>query len=184
MKDSIRLFVAATLPGEVRTFLQEQAHAYSHPSLRMVPEQNLHLTLFFIGNTFSTELSGIKKKLHALASKYTAFKLQYVCTESGPDPKSPRLVWARFSQEPSFEKLSRSLAKALLPDMNTKLKPIPHITLARYRKDVPTPSAIYLQQSEPGISFLVDSFSLWQSDLASPHPLYQVLETYYLTLKQ
>lgn len=183
MKDDIRLFVAATIPEEIKAFLQEQAQDYHHPSLRLVPEQNLHLTLFFIGSTPASNLSAIKNTLQKTANEHIAFKLQYLCTEPGPNPKSPRLVWARFLQHPEFEKLSRNLASALSPEQHAKQKPIPHITLARYKKGVPDPPSMAAKQSDSGLSLLVDSISLWQSELASPHPVYTTLETYHLTAK-
>lgn len=183
MKDGIRLFVAATLPEEMKLFLQEQVQVFKHPSVRLVPEQNLHLTLFFIGNTPDSNLVTIKANLQMIASEHTAFKLQFLYTEPGPNPRSPRLVWARFAQHPAFEKLSRELAGTLSPEQPVKQKPIPHITLARYKKDAPTPPSLPLKQPESGMSLVVDSISLWQSELASPHPVYSVLETYSLAAK-
>jgi len=183
METGIRLFVASTLPVEIKDFLQQQAQVYNHPSVRLIPEQNLHLTLFFIGNTSTTALPGIKEILQKIVAEHHAFRLQYLCTEPGPNPRSPRLVWARFIQHPEFEKLSRSLAGALLPEQNAKQKPIPHITLARYKKNDPAPPPVPLQQSPSNINFYVNSISLWQSVLASPHPVYNVLETYQLPLK-
>lgn len=183
MTDGIRLFVATTLPTELKTFLQQQVRSYDHPSIRSVPGQNLHLTLFFIGNTLKSELPAINETLQKLSTEHGAFKLQYLCTEPGPNPRSPRLIWARFVQHPEFEKLSRSLARALSPEQNAKQKPIPHITLARFKKDAPAPPAVPLLQSETGINFSVDSISLWQSELASPHPIYSVLQTFKLATK-
>lgn len=167
----------------MKTFLQEQAHVYSHPFIRMVPEQNLHLTLFFIGNTSFSNLPAIKGTLQKLSTEHDVFKLQYLLTEPGPNPRSPRLVWARFVQHPEFEKLSKNLSKALSPEHHAKQKPIPHVTLIRYKKDVPAPPAIPLQPSDTGTSLVVDSISLWQSELASPHPVYSVLRTYSLATK-
>lgn len=180
MKDEIRLFVAATLPEEIKSFVQEQKEKFNHPSLRPVPEQNLHLTLFFIGNASLSNLPAIKNILQNVSQTHAAFKLQYLCTESGPNPRSPRLVWARFQQHSQFEKLSRSLAIALSPEENPKQKPIPHITLARYKKGASAPPTVQLHSTDTGISLPVDSISLWRSELASPHPVYTVLETYSL----
>lgn len=178
MKDEIRLFVAATLPEEIKSFVQEQKEKFNSPSLRPVPEQNLHLTLYFIGNTQLSNLPGIENTLQKISEEHTAFKLQYLCTEPGPNSQSPRLVWARFQQHPQFEKLSRSLASALSPEENAKQKPIPHITLARYKKGASAPPTAPVYSAESGISMQVNSISLWQSELASPHPVYTVLETY------
>lgn len=183
MSEEIRLFVAATLPGKLKAFLQEQSQAYTHPSIRLVPEQNLHLTFFFIGNTARAMLPSIKEAVQHIAAEHNAFNLQYLCTEPGPNPRSPRLVWTRFVQHPEFEKLTRKLAHTLQPEQDAKHKPIPHITLARFKKDASKPDLPILQQPDSRLSLPVTSVSLWQSELASPHPVYTVLETYTLAAK-
>ena len=183
MKDGIRLFVASTLTDDIKALLQIQAQLYRNPAVRIIPEQNLHLTLFFIGNTPASNLETIKESVQQTAKDHSAFNLNYLCTEPGPNPSAPRLIWARFVQHPEFEKLSRHLATVLSQVQNARQKPIPHITLARYKKDTPLPHQIRVQHADPGLSINVNSISLWQSELASPHPVYRVLETYALAAK-
>jgi RNA 2',3'-cyclic 3'-phosphodiesterase len=183
MKDEIRLFVAITLPEDIKLFVQEQAKKLSDPGIRLIPEQNLHITLFFIGNTQLANLVIIRNILKKVSKEHMPFKLQYLCTEPGPNPRSPRLIWFRFQQHVQFEKLSRSLASSLSPNMFPKQKPIPHITLARYKKEATSSPVVPIYPEDSSIRMQVDSFSLWQSELANPHPVYTILETYNLSLK-
>ena len=180
MKDSLRLFVAATLPAALKEKLREQLQEFEHPAVRFVPEQNLHLTLYFIGNVPSEQLSVIKQSIQEVAQRHQPFTLDYERTEAGPKPKSPRLVWARFARHERFEQLSYDLTQALAPAPPKEQKAIPHITLARFRKDKPAPKGLpTLSASEP-LQLEVDTVSLWHSELASPHPVYTVLDTYSL----
>lgn len=177
MKDSIRLFVAATLPPALQEALQQQLQPYQHPAIRFIPAQNLHLTLYFIGNVPAAQLASIKQTIRQAAQQHRPFILEMAQAGPGPKRKFPRLVWARFAPHEAFEKLSRNLAQALAPEPQQQ-KSIPHITLARFRKGDPAPRDLPLVIPEEPLRLAVEAIALWQSELASPHPVYTVLETY------
>ena len=178
MKDSIRLFVAATLPETLKQELQEQLQVYDHPAIRPIPRENLHLTLFFLGNVPVQQLSTIKQSIREVSQRHQPFVLDFECTEAGPKPKQPRLIWARFAALPAFEALSHDLTQALADEPPKKQKTIPHITLARFRKDKPVPNNLFTVTEKEPLQLHVPAISVWQSELASPHPVYSVLETY------
>lgn len=174
MKNNIRLFVAARITAIIKAQLQELLLPFGHPSIRFLPEQNLHLTLYFIGNVPLTQLPHIQQQVRQAVAQQQLFILDLDCLEPGPKPKSPRLVWARFKPSLPFERLSRQLTPAPVREQ----KAIPHITLARFRKDMPKPTSLPPVYPEQPLQLAVDSVALWQSELASPHPVYTVLENY------
>ncbi|WP_299758544.1 RNA 2',3'-cyclic phosphodiesterase [uncultured Pontibacter sp.] len=178
MKDSIRLFVAAPLPAAIKEKLEEQLQHYQDTAIRLLPSQNLHLTLYFIGNVAAEELAPIKARVARLAQQHQPFTLQFEQTEPGPKPRHPRLIWARFAQHPAFEALSQELTEALAEQPPAKQKSIPHITLARFRKDTAPPKHLSIIRSEEPLKLLVQEVALWQSVLGSPHPTYTILERY------
>ncbi|MEJ8801432.1 RNA 2',3'-cyclic phosphodiesterase [Pontibacter sp. H249] len=178
MKDSIRLFVAAVLPESLKDKLYSQLAAFEHPDIRFVPKQNLHLTLYFIGNAATAELESIKEKIKETASHYPPFMLRYRQTEPGPDAKKPRLVWARFEPHDTFKQLSRELTQQLSGEKPSKEKPIPHVTMARFRKDKPKPKDLPVITPEQELELQVNGIALWQSELATPHPIYTILKVY------
>lgn len=178
MKDSIRLFVAAVLPEALKQELQEQLQVYDHPSIRPVPPQNLHLTLFFLGNVPVQQLLTIQQAIHEVAQRHQPFTLDFECTEPGPKPKHPRLIWARFAALPVFEALSQDLTETLADKPSKKQKAIPHVTVARFRKDKPVPENLFTITAKEPLQLHVSDIALWQSELASPHPVYSVLEAY------
>jgi RNA 2',3'-cyclic 3'-phosphodiesterase len=104
--------------------------------------------------------------------------------EQGPKPNSPRLIWARFDENPAFATLSKKLAAVLAPDEPNKLKPTPHITMARYRKNIGRPVLIPPILPESSITLPVNTIGIWKSDLAAPHPVYSILESYQLGQNQ
>ncbi|MGV3540475.1 MAG: RNA 2',3'-cyclic phosphodiesterase, partial [Rufibacter sp.] len=113
MQDSLRLFVAAQLPPVLKTYLVQARQAYEMPGIRPVPEENLHLTLYFLGNVPAAEVPVIKQKLATVAQQHAPFTLRLAQLEPGPKPRSPRLVWARFQQLEAFRLLSQELTQVL-----------------------------------------------------------------------
>jgi RNA 2',3'-cyclic 3'-phosphodiesterase len=181
MVNTLRLFIAATLPDELGPYLKEMQRPLLDDTLRPVPLQNLHLTLFFLGNVPATDLDKIRKQVKEVVQQCKPFTLQLAAIEQGPKPKLPRLLWARFNEHPEFTKLSIKLATALAPDEPNKLKPTPHITTARYRKNIPRPQVKPPILPDKSITLPVTTIGIWQSELASPHPIYSILESYFLT---
>lgn len=181
MKDTIRLFVAAILPPEVQILLQQHLQHYTHPAIRFVPNQNLHLTLYFIGNLPLEQLSSTSERVQEIAQRHQPFILDLEQLEPGPTRKQPRLVWARFTANLAFEALSQELTETLSQQPVKKLKPIPHVTLARFRKDKPVPANLPTIALDTPLQLPVHEIALWQSELASPHPVYSVLKHFPLS---
>lgn len=184
MDDTLRLFVAAALTDELGPFLKEQLRPFMDDTLRAVPLQNMHLTLFFIGNVPASNLDMIRKMVKEAAQSVNPFVLQLQTVEQGPKPTSPRLIWAKFNEHPEFANLSKQLASVLAPEEPNKLKPIPHITLGRYRKNIGRPVHKPALIPEQPVTLRVNSIGIWKSDLTSPHPVYSILESYLLGQNQ
>jgi len=178
MKESIRLFVAAPLPAQLEQELQQHLQHFQGPAVRFLPSQNLHLTLYFIGNVPAQELPSIKERVARVTQQHQPFTLQLEQTEPGPKPRHPRLIWARFAPHAAFEALSRQLTGELAAQPPPSQKAIPHITLARFRKDMAPPKQLPVIRPQAPLELPVQEVGLWQSVLGSPHPTYSVLEHY------
>lgn len=171
-----RLFIAAPLPDNLKTILQQYQPAFAHPAVRFLPASNLHLTVHFLGNVPAHQVPAIEQILPQVATRHAPFTLQLECLEPGPKSKAPRLVWARFRPQPAFAQLSAAVFEQLNSRPPDHADYIPHITLARFRKDAPRPtnlSPIY----PTGLPILlpVATVALWESELQSPHPVYRIL---------
>ena len=177
-----RLFIAVPVPDSLQIFFQEQQTLYTNSALRFVPSTNLHVTVHFLGETPVEKLADITAALQKVATRTAAFTLHLECLEPGPKSKSPRLIWARFATHAAFTELCTAVTIQL------GVKPsnqdyIPHITLARFRKDVAKPVDLALTNLKAQqISLPVNSLALWQSELKSPHPKYRILVMYPLML--
>lgn len=177
----MRLFVAVPLPQALLEALRPYRQVYQHPNIRFVPEENLHLTLYFLGEFPDQDLPGLHQRLAEVAAAQGPFTLRFRETAPGPRAGSPRLIWTRFEEHPAFAALSTKLCQALDAAPGSYGKFIPHITIARLRKDRgKLPDLPVLR--EPVLPDLaVNAFALWQSKLQHPHPVYSTLADFSLT---
>lgn len=178
MPDTIRLFAAASLTPSLTDALQALLPSFRHPAIRVLPAQNLHLTLYFMGNVPRARMPFLQEQIRHVAAQQHPFILELDCLEPGPGPKARRLVWARFKPHSGFEKLSQQLTQALSAVPVKPQNPLPHVTLARFRTDMPKPENLPSVYPQQPLQLPVTSVALWQSVLASPHPVYTVLENY------
>ena len=175
---NIRLFIAAEMPGGLVEYFAGLGVRFPAQSWRTVPEANLHLTLLFIGNVPVTRLTEIQEKLPRIARQHAAFRLELEKIEAGPKPKNPRLIWARFTRHPSFENLSRHLHQELVPEVGLPADSIPHVTLARRRKEASQLNPFPEITPANRLTLPVSRVGIWQSELRQPHPVYSVLHSY------
>lgn len=181
MGQTTRLFIAAPIPDALQQYLTEQANRYRSDAIRQVPTENLHLTLYFIGNVPASQLAAIQDVTAHIAKQFAPFDLHLEAIEPGPKPRSPRLIWARFKSHDAFAQLSRSLTQALSEEPPLNREPKPHVTLARFRKDHPAPHTLESFSPDEPITLQVDEIAVWHSELGSPHPRYSILQRYPLT---
>jgi RNA 2',3'-cyclic 3'-phosphodiesterase len=177
----MRVFVAVPLPEAVKLAIRSYQQVYRHKWVRFVPEENLHLTLHFIGEVPDETLPLLQDQLRQAVAGHAPFTLTFLETAPGPKARSPRLIWTRFEEHPAFAALSTAICQALEATPGSYGKFIPHITIARLRKDRgPVPDLAVLR--DPIIPNLeVKNFALWLSKLQSPHPVYSILASFPLT---
>ncbi|QMU30453.1 RNA 2',3'-cyclic phosphodiesterase [Adhaeribacter radiodurans] len=181
MTETRRLFIAVPVPDNLQDFFNQQQSAFEHEAVRFVPAANLHLTVYFLGEVPTSHLENIMTALQQVASHTTPFHLELERLEPGPKPKSPRLIWARFATHPTFTQLCTAFTTQLGISSSNQANYIPHITLARFRKGTKPPLLSSVTVPPQQITLPVSSVALWESKLASPHPIYQSLILYPLT---
>lgn len=133
-----RLFLAIDAPieaSEIITLIYK-----TNPFLKNVKWmrlQNLHLTIYFIGNTHQSNFDKVYDISKSIISNYSSFTIypENVCLMP---QQHPRMIWIKYKTNPFFTELYHLLHEAL---KNFKLSseqiynvPIPHITLARFSK--------------------------------------------------
>jgi 2'-5' RNA ligase len=179
-----RSFIALEAPAQVHSCLAERLAALKPVrGVNWVKEQNLHLTLLFLGDVESVQIPELEKILDAHTARRKAFPLALKGLELFP-AKAPRLVWASLaSQDDTLTLWHKDLLKALQGEgFEPDVKPLRlHITLGRIKSILPATLEREIMQSpvEQGF-FLYDTLTLYRSLLKPEGPTYHVLNQYKL----
>lgn len=163
----IRLFIAIDLPPAICARLHEMAREL--PGARPVPENQLHLTLIFLGDIEQDRVAPLTEALATVTSP--AFTLAMQGVGHFPPRGTPRVVWAGITPQPDLGQLHARIELALEQlGYAREARPFsPHITLARLKTTRPESFRQFLAKhgsfaTEP---FRIAGFSLYSSRLTS-----------------
>lgn len=175
----MRLFIAITVPDAARERLAALANGL--PGARWVNEDNLHLTLRFLGELDGGEAADVDTALAQISVPGFALGLEGI-SHFGEGRKL-RALWAGVQPNPALMRLQAKIEQAVIragqPPEKRKFKP--HVTLARFKSNPGGDklqaylSAHALFRSEP---FAVDSFTLYSSFLSSSGAIYRPEASY------
>ncbi len=134
-----RIFIAISLPEEIRKALIEIQNQYNLP-VRWVDQESLHVTLLFLGAVRSDQVSRIIRITEKIVSGYPPFVLDFKRVAYGPDDSMPpQMVWLKGSDNNTFNKLRNEIDQKLkeeqlyyLSGQSDEIKI--HITMGRIRK--------------------------------------------------
>ena len=174
----IRLFIAIDMPETIRYEIQGMGR--SIPNARPVPDEQLHLTLKFIGEVENSRLHYIHEALNEIRQLPFSLRLQGMGTF--PPRGTPRVLWTGATPMENSVILRNSIERALgdIGIPRGKKKYIPHVTLARLRNS----PIRQLQQFLAGNAFFqtadfsVDGFILYSSRLTSKGAIHTVEASY------
>ena len=142
--------------------------------IRAVKEQNMHITLRFIGEVPEEKAEEIKEKLGGVMFE------EFDCLLKGvgvfPNENYVRVVWAGIESDGKLEELAGKVNQAL-GEMPGDGKFSAHLTLARVRRKVDVGDFISRHQDEFG-SFTVRGFELVQSVLEPSGPRYATVAVF------
>ncbi len=160
-----RLFVAIDLPERIKDDITATYMAL--PGARWVPEDQLHLTLRFIGEVPGDAAERVRNALRPVAGP--SFTLSLKGIGFFPPRKDPHILWVGIVENEEIIRLQARIERAIIaagidPD-NRKFHP--HITVARLKGTPPQKVAVYVTHHSlfATESFAVSSFLLYSSTL-------------------
>ena len=130
----MRLFVALTLPEDLQERLADLGSGL--PGARWVPQENLHLTLRFIGEVDGALARDIDDCLAEI--DMAAFELRFERLDTFGDGRTLRALWVGVAQptEPLLRlqaKVEKAVVRAGVPPESRKFTP--HVSLARFKRN-------------------------------------------------
>ncbi len=184
----MRLFLAINLPKKIKQDLfllskQLSAELQGSLSLKPVEENNLHITLRFLGDISEQKKDFLVKTLRTIA--FPSFDLNFDTLDFFTYQRKPRVVFVHSRSE-QFTNLVLQIdqrLKTLGLSLDSKPQEC-HITLFRVKfvKDLNSSLRIlknFHDLKEP-FSIKVKSFELMESKLTPKGPIYKVLESFSL----
>ncbi len=136
MQKKHRIFIAINLPSEVKQFLAKYETKFPELPAKWTPEDNLHITLVFLGDLTDVELGEVCVIVKEIAGRHNTLDVDLNTVGYGPDSKiPPKFLWASGEKSNQLSALKKDLEEALLekivnfdPD---KRGFTPHVTMAR-----------------------------------------------------
>lgn len=187
--EQLRLFVAVTLPDEVRGALTEVIARLRDAGLRgvrTVAPEGVHVTLKFLGNVDAAVVAALAEALTAAAGEAGPFALALRGTGAFPDGGAPRVLWAGVAGETdALAALARRVDEACagLGFPRERRAFSPHLTIARLRDTASAEDrrrageALGAGGFEGSDSFRVDGVHLIKSTLTPRGAVYETLHT-------
>ncbi|MGE5415302.1 MAG: RNA 2',3'-cyclic phosphodiesterase [Acidobacteriota bacterium] len=181
----MRLFIAADPPAPIKRQLIEIRNQLSRgvKGVKWVEDQNLHLTLKFLGEVEDSLLPRIIEQIGKTVSGGQTINLSLGEIGYFPNKSNPRVVWVGLKGEiEELNKIGTELDKGLESlgfelEKNRKA----HLTLGRVKFNDGTKqmfSNISNVKHPAKSDFVIDGITLYQSQLTREGPIYSVLEKY------
>jgi len=178
----IRLFIAIPLSENIKKKVQHISAALSAVDgrLSIVPPENLHFTLKFIGWVNEKEQEKIRKIIFSLTKTIKPFEIKVSGVDAFPSPTRPTVIWAGVSQE--LTEIAQ-LFNLSLPYHQEGRESLAHLTLARI-KHLEENGREQLKEiiQKHGKDFFgqmaVNKVVLFQSELRKTGPIYTLLEEF------
>lgn len=180
----IRAFVALPLPPEIaRRLAAAQAGL---PVGRAVPQENLHLTLAFLGEHPEPIVEDVHHALSRIAAPAPSVRIEGAGLLGKPEP---RVLYAGVAPDPALGHLRKKVWRAA-EEAGLRLareRFLPHVTLARLPRQIAPEDRIRLEGFTAGLMGLAAgpeapaAFHLYESRLGSEGPSYTALADYPLS---
>jgi len=170
-----RIFIAFWIPPQIQSILYSNYSKKIDTKLyKVVKEENLHITLSYLGYLGEQKISEIIENLNSLP-EYKKFQASI----GKPGMFHKRVHWIGIENgTKEMIKIAYDINETIGIDDN---KFHPHITIARARKTTPDNEIKEIKKSidiSDSLSWEVDGIALMESQLKSTGPVYSMLKKF------
>lgn len=168
----MRTFIAIDIPKNLK---EKIYNAFNNERKNMkgvkwVEEENLHITLKFLGEIKEEKIKEIEKILDEVSHKFKSFEVSLGQLGGFPDFKNPRVLWIGVLPSEKIEEIFKFVEERVerISIEREERKFHPHITVARIKER----KGIYFERKKFDNKFKVDNVVLFKSDLRPEGPVY------------
>ncbi len=176
----MRLFVAVDLPSEVKKYLSSLKGCFPKKGkIAWVKEENLHVTLKFLGDIVEEKVSEIMGNLSHI--QFEKFRLTLHNVGFFPSEKAPRVFWVNFTDAFNLKGLSQDIDAELKEFKNDQTFK-DHVTLARIKHLSLDEEDCFLKEAKrihlESQAFIVEEFVLYSSALSQEGSKYAAISRF------
>lgn len=184
---SKRLFIAIPLKAQAR-LLEQKAFLMSNlweEKITWVKEENLHLTLKFIGKTANKSIPVITEAIDRSLKNTTPFPMQLERIGIFGSNYYARVIWMGIKKNDQLLNLYHQLIRELehIGFYDDRQNFVPHLTLGRVKKIIHKDHFTrVMEKTEKGFiqETLIDELVLFESILTPDGPIYKSVKTFKL----
>jgi len=173
----MRTFIAIDVTDELKRKTEEVIEKLMRRGFRAnwVKPENLHLTLFFLGEMQETDVEEMTKKLCDRIRGFPSFSFDVGGINFFRRGRGPRVIWVAVERNPALQKLYEELKAELLKYgymKETEDKFVPHITIARVKHYPEMWEKLIKDVQIEKSTVPVSSFTVYSSKLTPNGPIY------------
>ena len=180
---ALRLFVAVEVPAEARAAIEAAVAPWRErfPRARWAPEDNWHVTLKFLGQTWPRLRTWVEERVGEAAAACAPFETRLTALGAFPERGKARVLWAGLDDDAgAMAALVAALDDALAREFAPETRAFsPHVTVARSDPPLALPDGFRGSSLSP-VSFRVAGVTLFRSHLQRPAPRYEPLARFSL----
>ena len=176
--ESARCFIAIDLPRnavkEIKNFQKLIGKKFIFTG-KFTEEENLHLTLKFLGEITIDKIEEVKERLKRIKSESFNASLNEIGVFS---KRFPKIIWVKLNGAEELQKVVDDNLKDLFEKENRFMS---HVTIARIKYIKEKWELIeYLKALKCKEKFVVDRFYLKKSELLPEGPFYKIIKEFKL----
>ncbi|MBS3786836.1 RNA 2',3'-cyclic phosphodiesterase [Candidatus Bipolaricaulota bacterium] len=177
----MRTFFCLELTEAVKREISDIPHSIDSPAyVKWVSQDNLHVTLKFLGDVNKKEIPGIKQQAEKSAAKINPFEMTIDKLSGFPNPGFPKVIWLGSNSPPGeIFQLQENLESRMenLGFEKENRDYVPHVTLGRTKDENEAKieqmgSKLKSYELEDNWTVSVDQLTLMESTLKSHGPEY------------
>ncbi len=129
-----KIFIEIEIPNQVKKRLIERIEKWQNLPVKWMRQENLHITLIFLGYVDESVMPDICSKVAEAALKMESFDIYFDKIEIGPNLEKPQMVWFSGQASEGLKNLYEVVEKELDIFQAGKKQFRPHITLGKIQK--------------------------------------------------
>lgn len=158
----------------------------SDTDLKWITEDQMHITLKFLGNVDKNAIQGISEEISNISSTFNSFRINFYKIGAFPDLKHPNVLWLGIDKGASDlkmlnKKIENALGKLGFKVENREFKP--HLTLARIKslKNISNLTKLVEEMDFNSWDDLeINKLALYQSSLTPKGAIHTIITEKYL----